>query len=314
MKTILPLIIVIFLFSSSYTRDIRRVNRSAGLKHFKVGLHLRTVLRLLTKYKLKISDGNIYNREINIRPYKLIRENISNLYKDSIKENTIVISIKHRKYDLQLNKMSKYKKVDYFIDLLDTIIDTKNYLFFNKDRKFRLQYKKIQDIIIKGYMARHINPYLQRITFHFIYNTLYRIRYSAFLNLDQIARLISNYKSRYRITKIGNGINIFYQHPYYYKLKLPDNIEKLLNRIHALREDDKKYSNHEIFMDMYHVNLVKKVRLYKSYCYDNFLDKIITYTIARINRTRKAIKLKLNDDARYRAGKNTNAYDDVDDL
>ncbi len=314
MKAILSVLIFIFLITGSYPRDIRRVNRTAGLKEFKIGMRLNKILESLSRNKIKISDGDIYNREIQVDPYKLIKENIHKRYKNSIKDNAIVITVKTRDYNHQLNTLSKEKEIDYFIDLFDTTIHTKNFLFFNRDRKYRFQYKRIKDILITKFKAKNINPLLTRVSFHFVYDTLYRIRYNAKLNLDEISRLIKNYKARFRITKIGNGINIFYQKPYYYTLKMPGNIEKLLNRIHALREDEKKFQDHEIFMDMYNVDLVKRVRLYKARCYENFVNRIVSNTIARISRTRKAILTKLKENATLRTGEDSYKHSNVDDL
>lgn len=313
MKKLFFIILILSFITTGFARDIRRVYPTASLKGITLGIPLKRALQILDQNRIKINQGDILLQETGLNPYDILRKRIDNAYKPLIKNNIIVITTHFDSYNRQLGTTER-RTADYFVDLLDTVIDSRRYFFFNKNRKYFIQYKQLKTITIPPRLISHLNPLLISAKLYFFEDILYRIDFKASLNLEEAHRLFENYRQRFRVNRIGDGLNIFFQPPYKYHFEVPAGLNELVMKRNLYLENDAKYSNHVVNMEMFNNRTVNRVRLYKSSCYEDFVRDIIVKTVVKITRARRAIETNVSENQNFRNREAVRSNSNVDEL
>ncbi len=265
-------ILAIFIFAASiYPKDVRIVEEPKGLGDYTLGKTLNDILYICKKKdKLYVDFTDFKWIEEEVDPYLLLAKKFNTTYN----KGEISIDMEGEKYFLDFNKY---------------IVDTTDYHFsYSNSNNYIVKYKKLRKISITDpHELIKIHNNISHLNMAFFRNKMYEIAYGTTLNLDEINRLITNFRARYG-KFIGHSDKVLFWYTDDIQIKISFNkpiIRKLYN-IDKYRTNPEVYKDIKVKIYMLNDNIYSEVVSYKEKNIDNLI-----YTLkAEVNRRVELLK------------------------
>ncbi len=305
MKTILICLIILTVSLNSNSYNLTDIKGFVGFQNIYINHDtIKSTIQKLYEKDINLSINNVASKQLIINPYHLLSRRLN------FPRHSSALPVK-------INNQT------YYISLEDTHIFHKSYELISKGKQFYLNLKKIKSLHISDIQnLSRLNGLLQDITFNFFGNKLYHVKYFLNLNLDQLNRLINNFRTRYakyNIERQRVKLAYYYLLSWNYKeyniqLKLEKNTFRLLSNIDLAKNNSKDFTNHRIEMNITSLPENQQINLYRMMVYNNLLDQLKNLVQSKIVKLKNNLSKNKKNYLKNQKIKSHEENKDIDDL